>query len=255
MSSSLGHQQNWRNYFNNRKYTMSKLSTFNPTPLYDTVVPSKNKKVKFRPFFVKEERALLAAQESEDVAIMLNTISAVVRGCINTPIDFDLTTFDVEYMFVQIRSKSVGENSTLIFPCGKCGEKTPITMDLRKVVVEMPSTNQTLLKLSDTIAIQMRYPTIEELTEIDSEHDALLAKQLAITSCIESIYKGDEVVHRGEVPVGDIINFVDELTGKQYKMLEEFFDNIPETKCDIDWKCPHCGNEHKQTLKGINSFF
>ena len=234
---------------------MNKLSTFNPTPLYDAVIPSTNKKVKYRPFFVKEERALLAAQESEDVATMLNTISAVVRSCITSNTEIELTTFDVEYMFVQIRAKSVGEESTLIFACNNCEEKTPITIDLRKVIVDMPASNQTMIKLSDTIAMQMRYPTIEELTEIDGEHDPLLAKQLAITSCVESIYKNDEVVHRGEVPVSEIITFIDELTGKQYKMLEAFFDNIPETKYKLDWKCPKCGHEHNQVLRGINSFF
>ncbi len=229
---------------------MSVLDGLITTPIYECTLPSSGKPIKFRPFVVKEERALLMAQESENNKTMINTISTVVKNCIIGAAP-ELSTFDVEYLFVQLRMKSIDENSTLIFTCSndQCKEKTAVNIPLKDVYVKKNDSISTTIKMDGNIAFVMRYPTIEEVTD----EDDLVS---SIAASIKAIYKGDQVIDVAGLTRQEVSDFIDnQLTRSQFAKLKEFYENIPETCLDLKWKCPKCGHDHEVELKGLNSFF
>lgn len=238
-----------------------KLSELNVTPLYPIEVPSTKKKVKYRPFLVKEERALLAAQESEDLTVMLTTLKNVVQSCVQPSEAVEqMTSFDLEYLFTMIRAKSVGEYSLLTFRCDVCPEddekaRATVNMDLRKVQVVFPEKADNKIKLSDAITVLMKYPTMDELIEIQNSSGEEDSKLHAIKSCMVSIFVQDEVYNVKEEPIEELNGFMETLTSRQFKMLEDFFDNMPSAQIDIQYKCPVCGKEHNKVVKGLNNFF
>ena len=235
-----------------------RLSEVNPTPLYPVVIPSTKKKAKYRPFRVKEERALLAAQESEDLAVMLTTLKQVVENCIEpSGIVENMTSFDLEYLFTFIRSKSVGEFSELVFRCDTCEDpdaKAKVQIDLRTVEVFTPEEHSNKIKLSDKITVLMKYPTMDELIEIQNstEQDA---KQKAVLAAMQTIYVEDDVYHVAEETDYELTAFMDSLSSKQNKMLEDFFETMPLVRIAVRYTCPMCKVEHNKHVKGLNNFF
>ncbi len=230
-----------------------KLSELNPTPLYDVTIPSTKKKVKFRPFFVREERALLAAYESEDASVMLNTLMMVVKNCI-TPEQQELTPFDVEYLFLQVRAKSVGEISTLNFTGKKCAKVTPMNIDLRSAEIVGMGSNMNLT-LSENLTIKMKYPSVNDLMKIESETDEHKVAMMVISASIDTIFFDSESINVKEESENDLFAFIERLSSKQYNTLENFIKNIPTVQMDIKWNCPHCSEKNENVLKGLNSFF
>ena len=231
-----------------------KLSELNPTPLYEIKLPSTGARVKYRPFFVKEERALLAAQQSESVSVMLNTISSVVKNCVKGEVK-SLTAFDVEFLFIHIRSKSVGEFSTLNFTCPACEKQTPLNIDIRRVEVRDTKPQDFIVRLSDTISIKMRYPSIDQLLDLEGEKDPDTIIQKTMVCMLDTIYSGDESLSIKEEPIQEIMTFLDTLTSRQYAMLQKFMDDVPTVEMSVDWDCPHCRSKNNYTLRGLESFF
>lgn len=231
---------------------MSKLSELNPTPIYEAKLPSTGKKVKFRPFFVKEERALLASYESEDISTMLATLNSVVNACMIVPTK--MAIFDVEYMFLQIRAKSVEEYSRLVMLCGNCAEKTPLSFDLRTATVDGLTADKTIV-LSEALSIKMKYPTLEDVIEIYEDKDPNKVVQRAIIASIDTIYTKSESLKVEDEPIDDIITFIDTLTSKQFTKLEDFIKSVPTVAINADWTCPKCNHKNEYTLRGINNCF
>jgi predicted RNA-binding Zn-ribbon protein involved in translation (DUF1610 family) len=155
----------------------------------------------------------------------------------------------LEYLFVKIRMKSVDETSTLIFTCNSCGEKTPIIIPLKTVKVNKEEGHSSTVKLSDDLVVIMDYPSVEDLTLAS-------VSTTEIAACIKTIYKGDTVIDASEFTNAQMVNFIDtKLTGKQFALMQRFYETIPEVTLDIEWKCPSCGHAHSQVLRGLNSFF
>jgi uncharacterized protein YfkK (UPF0435 family) len=236
-----------------------RLSEVNPTPKYPVTIPSTKKKAQYRPFVVKEERALLAAQESEDLAVMLETLKQIVQNCVipASAVD-DMTSFDLEYLFTLIRAKSVGEFSELIFRCDTCTEekaKAKVSLDLRTVEVATPEGHTNKIKISDTITVLMKYPTMDELIEVQNKAESGTAKELAVASAIETIFVEDDVYHIKEEPESEVIGFLNKLTSAQFSMLEKFFDTMPVAQIKVKYTCPVCSKEHNKVVKGLNNFF
>lgn len=235
-----------------------KLSEVNITPLYPIVIPSTKKKAKYRPLLVKEERALLAAQESEDLSVMLTTLKQVVKACVEPDSAVtNMTSFDLEYIFTLIRAKSVGEYSDLIFKCDDCEDekaKTKVSIDLRTVDVKFPEGKNNKIKISDDIVIIMKYPTMEDLIDVESSTKAD-PKVEAIKACIESIYVKDDVYHTKEESEEELEAFMDSLTSRQFGLLEDWFENLPSAQIAVKYKCPVCDKQHDKVVKGLNNFF
>ena len=163
-------------------------------PLYNVTIPSLKKEVKFRPFLVKEEKALLLAQQSEDSKVMVNTLKSVIESCIVDQIDIDkLAIFDYEYLFTQIRAKSVGEEVELYFLCDTCDDpkaKAQVTIDISKFTIEFPEGHDTKIELFNDVGVLMKNPGIDTLDKLgkikDGDIDSIFD---VVAECIETIYK------------------------------------------------------------------
>jgi rubrerythrin len=232
-------------------------------PTYNMVVPSTEMTVKFRPFLVKEEKALLIAQQSEDLKVMVDTLKEVVKSCVIDKIDADkLATFDLEYMFTQIRAKSVGEIIELLFPCdvdhGEENEKArvKVSIDLTKLVVEKQAGHTNKIDLFGEVGVVMKYPTLDVMKKLETvESDNLDSIFSVIADSIDYIYEGDEIYHAKEQRKEELIQFLNNLTSEQFLKVQQFFATMPRIKKEVEYDCPVCGKHHKKMLEGMQSFF
>ena len=233
------------------------------TPTYTLVIPSTKKSVKYRPFLVKEEKAILIAQQSEDIVTMVDTLKSVIKSCILDKIDpDDLATFDLEYIFTQIRAKSVGETIELLFPCdvdhGEQNDKAKvkISIDLTKISVETPEGHTSKIELFEEVGIVMKYPTIEIMSKLEkTDTDDLDNIFDIIAECVNYIYEGDKIHYAKEQKKEELINFLGNLNSQQFMKVQEFFSTMPRIKKDVEYDCPICGLHHSKTLEGMQSFF
>ena len=233
------------------------------TPTYNMVVPSTNESIKYRPFLIKEEKALLIAQQSEDLSVMVDSLKGVIGSCVLDKIDINkLATFDLEYMFTQIRAKSVGEIIEILVPCDvDHGEendkaKVKISIDLTQLVVEKDLDHNKKIELFGDVGVVMKYPTVEmskKLETADTENIDNIFKIIA--NSIDYIYQGDEIFHGHEQTEKELLAFVENLTSEQFLKVQKFFTTMPKIKKDIEYTCPICSKEHKKTLEGLQSFF
>lgn len=223
------------------------LSDLITTTIYTDKIPSTGELIKFRPFVVKEERALMMAQESGDNDTMISTLESVVRSCVTNGFSYNFATFDVEYLFVKIRCKSIEEFSNLVFTCNACQEKNQISIDLNTVSVFGEKTAKTV-KLSDDLSVELKFPGVSDLLNIKEEAEA-------ISKCIKTVYKGEESFDVSTLNSQEIVDFLDNLNREQYEKIENFYSNVPYAKIDTAWKCKKCGIDHTYELKGINDFF
>jgi hypothetical protein len=226
------------------------------TPIYTETIPSTKLQITYRPFLVIEEKALLAAQESEDMLTMLNTITSVVKACVSPASATDyLTSFDVEFLFVKIRMKSIGEESLIQITCPTCETVTPIAIPLDKMIVYIDPENKSTIKLSDSLAVTMRFPSIDEMTSITVNEDSEDTKMKMIALSIKTAFDGDNQYHAKDETPETMLKFVKKFTSVQYDKLAQFFDTMPETRLTFDWTCPNCRTHHDKTLRGLNNFF
>lgn len=233
------------------------------TPTYTMVVPSTGTSVKYRPFLVKEEKALLIAQQSEDMVTMIETLKGVVKSCVLDKIDVEkLATFDLEYMFVQIRGKSVGETVELVFPCDEDhGEqnskaKSTVTVDLSTLSVDKAPGHTNKIHLFEDVGVVMKYPTVDIIKKLEGVDTEDLDKIFDIVALsIDFIYQGDEIFHAKEQNYQELLQFVNNLTSEQFLKVQEFFVTMPKIKKEIEYNCPVCGKHHVKMLEGLQSFF
>lgn len=233
------------------------------TPTYNLVIPSSGATVKYRPFLVKEEKSLLIAQQSEDVSVMVDTLRRVIVDCIMDKIDADkLATFDLEYIFTQIRAKSVGERVELFFPCdtdhGDDNEKakTKITIDLTTLTVDKPSGHTAKIDLFGEVGIMMKYPSLDVVKKLEGlGSDDINVIFDVIASSVDFIYEGDKIHYAKEQKKEDIIQFLGNLTSEQFMKVQEFFQTMPRLRQEVEYKCAVCQKEHFKVLEGLQSFF
>jgi len=233
------------------------------TPTYNLVVPSTGEKIKYRPFLVKEEKALLIAQQSEDVEVMVDSLKQVIRGCVLDKIDVEsLAIFDIEFIFTQIRAKSVGEIIELLFPCdvdhGEDQEKAKlkISIDLTKIQVEFPTEHSKKIDLFGDVGVVMKYPSFSMLTKMESlDVENVESIFDIIASSIEYIYEGDELHYAKEQSKEELLEFLYNLTNEQFNKLQTFFANMPKISKTVEYNCPVCAKHHTVTLEGMQSFF
>jgi hypothetical protein len=233
------------------------------TPTYNLVIPSSGATVKYRPFLVKEEKALLIAQQSEDIAVMVDSLRRVIMDCIMDKIDADkLATFDLEYIFTQIRAKSVGEKVDLMFACdtdhGDDNEKakTKITIDLTTLTVDKPADHNPKIELFGDVGVMMKYPSIDvikKLEGLDAEDINVIFDVIAAS--VDFIYEGDTIHYAKEQKKDDIVQFLGNLTSEQFLKVQNFFQTMPRLRKEVEYKCPICQKEHFKVLEGLQSFF
>lgn len=229
------------------------------TPVYELTIPSTKKKVKYRPFLVKEEKALMIAQQSEDPKVMVDTLKQIIKACVQN-VDVDkLALFDLEYIFLQLRAKSVGEISELVYSCLKCNDpkaKVNINLDITTIEVETNPEHKDTIDLFGDVGIKMKYPGFDMLNDmqnvnLDNPDDALKV----IAKSIEFIFEGDKIHDAKEQSEAEMMNFLENLTREQLDKIKKFFDTMPKLKKEIEFDCPVCKYHHNYTVEGIQSFF
>ena len=232
------------------------------TPTYELELPSLKKKIKYRPFLVKEEKLLVLALESEHTKQITTAIKAVLKSCIHTRgIKVEsLPTFDIEYLFLNIRAKSVGEEVEVNIIAPDDGvTDIPVKIDLEDIKVEFPKGHTKQIKINDELMMEMKYPSLEEFiknnfefgtTEIGIEKSFEL-----IASCIDKIYSEDEVWATDDVSKQEVIDFLEQMNSSQFKLIEKFFETMPKLSHTLKVKNPKTKVESEVVLEGLNSFF
>ena len=230
------------------------------TPTYELTVPSTKEVVKYRPFLVKEEKALLIAQQSENPQTMFDTLKNIIEACTFKKLDVNkLATFDIEYIFIQLRAKSVGEISDLTFTCLECNDpkaKMKVSIELDKLEVRFDPEHSLDVPLYGDVGVKMKYPGIQTINKMKNfRPDDIQAIFDLIVACVDCIYDADNVYSANDTSKEDLIEFINNLTQEQFAKIQKFFETMPKLEKSIEIKCPVCGFDHKQTLSGIEGFF
>ena len=231
------------------------------TPTYELELPSTEQTVRYRPFLVKEEKLLVLALETEDTKQITNAIKSVLKSCVLTKgVKVEtLPTFDIEYLFLNIRGKSVGEELEVKVICPD-DEKTevPITIDLDEVKVQKSEGHNKQLKLDDNLMMEMKYPSLEQF--IKNNFDFNDANQMEqsfdlIGSCIDKIYSEEEVWATADCTKKEVKEFLESMNSSQFKDIEKFFETMPKLSHTIKVKNPKTKVESEVVLEGLASFF
>jgi hypothetical protein len=224
------------------------------TPHFSTTIPSTGQEVEYRPFLVKEEKILLMALEGKDQKEITKATENIIQSCIITDIDINkLATFDIEFLFLRLRGKSVSEVVELKIGHtndNDCKHKMDIEVDLEDINIQGEISDGKIM-LDDTIGVKMRYPGLKDIHILEEQTSKSMFE--VINSCIEYVYDKDNVYN--EFTKKEIKDWVETLSQKQFEKLTNFFKEIPKLAHDVEWTCPECGEKDSIKLEGLQSFF
>lgn len=229
-------------------------------PTYTLQIPSTGEKIKYRPFLVKEEKILIIARESEDPEQIAEAIKQVLQNCIITKnINVEnLATFDIEYLFLNVRGKSVGETVEVLITCpDDMKTKVPVSIDLDSIEVAFNENHSRDVKLNDEYSIRMKYPSLKEfiIKNYEVENSSSIALTFdTIASCIEQIYTEEESWNTSDFTPDEIKDFIDNLSPIQFSKIEDFFETMPTLSHELEIMNPNTKVKNKITLEGLNSF-
>lgn len=231
------------------------------TPIYELEIPSLKKKIRYRPFLVKEEKILIIAMESEDSKQIANAVKNVISNCIlSKGIKVEsLSTFDIEYLFLNIRGKSVGEEVDVLITCPDDGKtQVPISINLDEIKVETDPKHSRDIKLDDSLTLRMRYPSMAEFIKNNFDiADSVSVDDTfdLIASCVDQVYSEEESWSASDCTKKELTEFIEQLSSKQFKEVEKFFQTMPKLSHLIKIKNPNTGVESEVVLEGLSAFF
>ena len=231
------------------------------TPTYELVLPSSGKKIKYRPFLVREEKILIMALETEDVKQITDSVIQILNSCILTKgIDITrLATFDIEYLFLNVRSKSVGETVEIVLTCPDDNKTTvPTSIDIDSIKIKKDKKHKDTIKLDDNLSLKLKYPSMQQFIENNfeaSDKNEVSNTLDMIVSCIDAIFNEEESWPASESTKKELEDFVDQLNTKQFKMIEDFFATMPKLTHTVKVKNPKTNVESTIILEGLAAFF
>jgi hypothetical protein len=227
-------------------------------PTYELELPSTGQKIKYRPFLVKEEKILLLAMESEDEKQMISAVQTILKNCIQTKVKVDdLSIFDIEYLFLNIRAKSVGEEIELNVTCPDDGETVvPVSINVEDVKVQKSDDHQRIISLTDNISLVMKYPSMEMFvqTNFTGNMKAEDVFELA-SSCIDQVVEGEEVYEVKSFSKKEINDFLDSLDTSQFLQVQKFFETMPKLSHTVTVTNPNTKKDNEVVIEGLASFF
>jgi hypothetical protein len=224
-------------------------------PIFETTLPVSKTKVKFRPFTVKEEKILLIAQEANDEDQMIIALKQVLNNCIMNDVDIEKECImDFEYLFIQLRSKSVNNIAEVVILDPDTEEQVELTFDLEKVLSRQHEDHTTVIKCSDNMVINMRYPTVDQYVMMVKDMMDNIAKFELIRACLESVVEGDEIHYLKDYSREEIAEFVDDFDKDTIAELAKFFDTMPTLYYETKYKDKE-GVEKTFVIEGLQSFF
>ena len=233
------------------------------TPTYELNLPSTGKKIKYRPFLVKEEKILIIALESQNQDEITNAVKDVLKKCILTKgvnVD-DLPTFDIEYLFLNIRAKSIGEDINITVTCPDDGKtEVPTTIYVDEIKVVKSKDHNRDIVLDDKLTLRMKYPSLDQFVksnfEIDDDSEVVVEKTFqVIADCIDTIFNEEEAWEAKDYSDKERISFIEQLNSKQYKKVEKFFATMPKLSHTLEIINPNTKKKNKIVLEGLADFF
>ena len=230
------------------------------TPTFELELPSTGQTIEYRPFLVKEEKVLVIAMESEDLSQIVNAVKDVIKSCILTrgvKVE-ELSTFDIEYLFLNIRGKSVGEEVEVLVTCPDDGvTKVPVLISLDEIQVQFDDTHSKDIKLDDNLTLRMRYPSMEEFVKNNFAVSEINLDETfnVIMSSIEQIYSEEESWSAKDCTKKELREFVEQLSSKQFKEIENFYVTMPKLSHTMTVTNPNTNVENEVVLEGLASFF
>lgn len=230
------------------------------TPIYELEIPSSKKKIRYRPFLVKEEKILIIAMESEDGKQIANAVKSVISNCIlskGVKVE-DLATFDIEYLFLNFRAKSVGESVDILITCPDDNTtKVPVTINLDEIEVQEQEGHNKDIKLDDILTMRMKYPSMSEFVKNNfNNSDGIGVNESfdLIASCIDQIYSEEESWSGSDSTKKELLEFIEQLNSNQFKEVESFFDTMPKLSHVIKITNPNTKVESEVVIEGLTAF-
>jgi len=226
------------------------------TPFYEMKLPSNNKTIKYRPFLVKEEKLLLMAMESNNQTEISNVMKQIIVNCTDNKVDVNhLPMFDIEYLFLQLRIKSIDDVAEIKLPCEKCNENYDVKINLKEIDVNFPEEKiEFKIQLNSDVGIVMKYPTLDIMSTTkqgEIENTETIFK--TISGCVDYIYDEEQVYKN--FTEKELNEFIDSLPQEQFKKISDFFENMPKLEHSVKFTCPKCKKKNDLKLTGLNDFF
>ncbi len=232
------------------------LPKLNNSPRYELKIPSSNKTIRYRPFLMKEEKNLLIAMESKNTKTIFGTLLDTINACVEDDNinDNTLTSFDVEYMFLQMRAKSVGETAKVGASCTSCEKTEEIQVKLDDIKINMPDVNK-VIDLDGSIKLEVDWPAFKDIIKTEIETEEVSAEQVfkIMKYCFKSIITEEEKINLKEVPESELNEFIDSMDAKQFGKIREFVELIPKLEHTVNFTC-ECGHENELVVEGVANF-
>jgi hypothetical protein len=236
-------------------------------PIYETKLISSGKTIRYRPFLVKEQKLFLMAAESEDVKDTISAIKQVINNCVLDDIDVDnLSTFDIEYLFIQLRARSINEVVNLAFNCNNkiknekdeekiCGNLVKYDLNLLEIEPTKNDKHTDKIQLTDKLGVVLKYPTFSAVNKLDVNSDDMEQILDVIINCIDYIYDDEQVYYAKDSTKKELLEFVENMKQTDLEKVQDFFNTLPKIKKDLHFKCDKCGYEEDIIVEGIQNFF
>lgn len=235
------------------------------TPTYELMLPSNKKKISYRPFLVKEEKILILAMESEDPIEVTRAVKNVLKECVLTKgIKIDsLPSFDIEYLFLNIRAKSVGESVELLITCPDDGTtQVECSVNIQEIQVKIPEDHISEIKIDDSIVVKMKYPSLQEFidnnfnfSKASNSKETINKSFDIVASCIDMVYSKEESWSTSDVTKKEVVEWLETFDSNQFKGIEKFFDTMPKLTHVMTVTNPNTGVDNEIVLEGLSSFF
>ena len=232
------------------------LPKLNSTPKYEMNIPSTGETVRFRPFLIKEEKSMLIAAESGDNRTILLSLLDTLKACCDAEINENkLSTFDVEYMFLKLRAKSVGETTKIGVKCNNCGHTNTLDVNIEEIEIKKPETEK-LVQLTDKIQVELDYPTFSDVLNSDLGIKSTASEQLfsMMNFVFKTVITDDERINLKEVSKEELTEFIESMDSKQFSKVKDFIDSIPKLKHSYELECESCKTNIKGDMEGLANF-
>jgi len=236
------------------------------TPTYELIVPSTGEKVSYRPFLVKEEKTLLMAAEDQNISTITKAMRDIISSCTEGEVDLkNLAPYDIEYIFLQLRGKSIGDVITLnlkkpeSIECeeSECPGSTEIKIDIDDIKIDTSSIVDSKIELTKDIGIKLGFPQLESIQKYTTKGGGMVADGVfkMINDCIEYIWEGKEIYKAKDATKKELNDFIESLNTVQFNKIRDFFESMPRLRHEITWTCSKCDKSAPLLLEGIDSFF
>jgi DNA-directed RNA polymerase subunit M/transcription elongation factor TFIIS len=235
-------------------------------PIYELKLISSGKNIRFRPFLVKEQKLLLMANQSDDLKDILNVVKQISKNCIIDDVDIEsLPVFDLEYIFLNLRARSVNEVINLQYQCNNkikketgeetiCGNLEKFNINLLEIIPIKNPQHDKKIMLNEKLGIVMRYPTFEMIANLKNQNEDEILMEL-LTICIDNIFDKENVYYTKDVTKEEIVEFVDNLQQKDLEKIQQFFETTPKIKKSLNFNCRKCSYKEDITVEGLQNFF